>query len=134
MLQWFNQQRAEGEPVSGPMGAEQAKYYHNALGLEGEFKEPSGWLTRCKNRYSIRELEIQEEKLTAGNEAADTFAEEFKLLTTELYIMRTRPGSTGSVYLNERLRRRTKNKLQVGRDQNSGWQYWCAPTQRERIN
>lgn len=79
MLQWFNQKRAESVPISGPMCAEQAKYFHNALGLEGEFKASSGWLTRFKNRYGIRELTIQGEKLSADNEAADIFTKEFKL-------------------------------------------------------
>lgn len=62
------------------MCAEQAKYFLNAVGLEGEFKVSSGWLTWFKNRYGIYELAIQGEKVSADNEAVDMFTKEFKFL------------------------------------------------------
>lgn len=61
------------------MCAEQAKHFHIALGLEVDFKASSGWLTRFKTRYGIREIAIHGERLSADMEAAKTFAQEFKL-------------------------------------------------------
>jgi hypothetical protein len=46
--QWFNQKQAEGTPVAGPMCAQKAKSFHEALGLECEFNASTGWLTRFK--------------------------------------------------------------------------------------
>jgi hypothetical protein len=48
LLQWFNQKRAEGTSVSGPMCAQKAKLFHEALGLECEFNTSFGWFTRFK--------------------------------------------------------------------------------------
>jgi hypothetical protein len=36
LLQWFKQKQTEGTSVSGPMCAQKAKFFHEALGLEGE--------------------------------------------------------------------------------------------------
>jgi hypothetical protein len=36
-LQLFKQNKAEGALVSGPMCAKEAKIFHKAVGLEGEF-------------------------------------------------------------------------------------------------
>jgi hypothetical protein len=46
--QWFNQKWAERTPVSGPMCAQKAKFFREALGLEVEFSASMGWLTRFK--------------------------------------------------------------------------------------
>lgn len=54
LLQWFNQERAIGRYISGPMLAKQAKFFYKAFGLEGDFNASSGWLTRFKSRYGIR--------------------------------------------------------------------------------
>uniref|UniRef100_H3AHU5 HTH CENPB-type domain-containing protein n=1 Tax=Latimeria chalumnae TaxID=7897 RepID=H3AHU5_LATCH len=67
MLEWFHQQRAEGTPISGPICAKQAKFFFDALGMEGDFNASSGWFTRFKQRHGIREIAIQGEKLS-GNE------------------------------------------------------------------
>jgi hypothetical protein len=49
MLVWFNQRRSQGTPVSGLICAKQAKFFFEALGLEGNFDASSGWLTKVKS-------------------------------------------------------------------------------------
>lgn len=82
LLQWFNQERSVGTPINGVILGEKAKFFHDQLGLEGEFNASGGWLWRFKNRYGIREISIQGEKLSADNDAADEFQREFKEFIT----------------------------------------------------
>lgn len=77
LLEWFNNQRAQGNPVSGPICSEKAKFFFEALGLEGNFDASSGWLTRFKQRHGIRELDIRGEILSGDNSAAENFCKEF---------------------------------------------------------
>ncbi|XP_007520800.1 jerky protein homolog-like [Erinaceus europaeus] len=56
MLEWFNQQRARGRPVSGPLCARRAEFFFYALGMDGDFNPSAGWLTRFKQRHSICDL------------------------------------------------------------------------------
>lgn len=77
LLEWFNNQRAQGNPINGTICAEKAKYYFETLGLEGTFDASSGWLTRFKQRHGIRELEIRGEKLSSDNQGAEKFCKEF---------------------------------------------------------
>ncbi|XP_051856446.1 jerky protein homolog-like [Antechinus flavipes] len=81
MLEWFNQQRAEGTPVSGIICAKQAKAFFNALGMEGDFNASTGWLTRFKQRHGIRELNYQGEKSNGDQSAAADFREDFEEFT-----------------------------------------------------
>ncbi|XP_028933999.1 jerky protein homolog-like [Ornithorhynchus anatinus] len=81
MLEWFNQQRAEGTPVSGIICAKQAKAFFNALGMEGDFNASTGWLTRFKQRHGIRELNYQGEKSNGDRSAAADFREDFEEFT-----------------------------------------------------
>ncbi|KAK2498104.1 hypothetical protein MC885_021261, partial [Smutsia gigantea] len=37
MLEWFNQQRAKGNPISGPICAKRAEFFFYALGMDGDF-------------------------------------------------------------------------------------------------
>lgn len=78
LLEWFNNQRAIGNPVNGPICAAKAKDFFTSLGLEGEFDASSGWLTRFKKRHGIRELDIQGEILSGNKEAADEFCTTFQ--------------------------------------------------------
>lgn len=78
MLQWFQQKRAEGTQVSGPICAKQAQFFFTALGLEGDFNASSGWLTRFKQRHGIREIAVQGEKLSGDNKAASEFCKDFQ--------------------------------------------------------
>ncbi|XP_012584917.1 PREDICTED: jerky protein homolog-like [Condylura cristata] len=62
MLEWFNQQRARGNPVSGPLCAKRAEFFFYALGMDGDFNPSAGWLTRFKQRHSIREMSARGER------------------------------------------------------------------------
>ncbi|XP_020843961.2 tigger transposable element-derived protein 2 [Phascolarctos cinereus] len=70
MIEWFNQQRNEGIPVSGTICAKQAKFFFDALGMEGDFNASSGWLTRFKQRHGIPKVAGQGTKLSGGDETA----------------------------------------------------------------
>ncbi|XP_064421026.1 jerky protein homolog-like [Latimeria chalumnae] len=81
MLEWFHQQRAEGTPISGPICAKQAKFFFDALGMEGDFNASSGWFTRFKQRHGIREIAIQGEKLSGNETSANEFRSYFQEFT-----------------------------------------------------
>jgi hypothetical protein len=82
VLQWFNKKRAEGTPVSGPMCTQKAKFFHKALGLEGEFNAFVGWLTRFK-KYGIREIPVQGARLSANDAAVNKFHVKFQKFVQE---------------------------------------------------
>lgn len=77
LLEWFNKQRALGNPVNGPICAVKAKEVFTSLGLQGPFDASSGWLSRFKSRHGIRELDIQGEKLSSNEDAATEFTINF---------------------------------------------------------
>ncbi|UYV73990.1 JRKL, partial [Cordylochernes scorpioides] len=83
MLEWFNQQCASGKPINCLICANQAKFFYQKLGFEGEFSASSGWLTRWKQRYGIREISIQGESLNTDHNAAKEFQTNFKEFITQ---------------------------------------------------
>lgn len=64
MLKWFKEKLSEGIPINGPMCTHQAKFFHDALGLKGNFNASSGWLARFKQRHGIRDFTLREEHLS----------------------------------------------------------------------
>ncbi|XP_003341417.2 tigger transposable element-derived protein 2 [Monodelphis domestica] len=78
MIEWFNQQRNEGIPVSGTICAKQAKFFFDALGMEGDFNASSGWLTRFKQRHGIPKVAGQGTKLNGDETAASEFCCKFR--------------------------------------------------------
>uniref|UniRef100_A0A1B6KPK0 HTH CENPB-type domain-containing protein n=1 Tax=Graphocephala atropunctata TaxID=36148 RepID=A0A1B6KPK0_9HEMI len=78
LLEWFNNQRAIGNPVNDPILATKAKDFFTSLGLEAQFEASSGWLPRFKIRHGIRELDIQEEILSGKKDAAVEICVYFK--------------------------------------------------------
>ncbi|XP_005856792.1 PREDICTED: jerky protein homolog-like [Myotis brandtii] len=78
MLEWFNQQRAKGNPVSGPICAKRAEFFFYALGMDGDFNPSAGWLTRFKQRHSIREINIRNERLNGDEAAVEDFCHNFR--------------------------------------------------------
>lgn len=77
LIEWFHQERALGTAINGPIVAAQAKYFFDQLDLEGKFNASNGWLTRFKNRYGIREISVQGEKLSSDMDAAKKFVDDF---------------------------------------------------------
>lgn len=78
MLEWFNQQRAKGNPISGPICAKRAEFFFYALGMDGDFNPSAGWLTRFKQRHSIREINIRNERLNGDETAVEDFCNNFR--------------------------------------------------------
>jgi hypothetical protein len=64
--------------MSGLICAKQAKFFFEALRLEGNFDASSGWLMRFKRQHGICEISIQGEKLTGDLTAANEFCVEFQ--------------------------------------------------------
>ena len=47
---------AEGTTITGAVCPKQAKFFPEALELQGSFDASSGWLTRFKQCHGIREI------------------------------------------------------------------------------
>lgn len=62
-----------GNPVSGPIICKKAKMFANKTEGMMDFKASNGWLHNFKARYSIRELDLNKEKLSASKESPNEF-------------------------------------------------------------
>lgn len=71
----FIQTRRLNESISGPVICEKALEMNTKLGGPGDFKDSSGWIHRLKYCRGKRELQIQEELLSAESSGADIFKE-----------------------------------------------------------
>lgn len=83
MVMWFNQQRAAGIPISGAVCAAKAKHFFEELEIPGDFNASSGWLTRFKQRYGIRQITVQGEKLSSDKSASENFVLDFQNFVRE---------------------------------------------------
>ncbi|GBN00584.1 Jerky -like [Araneus ventricosus] len=79
LVLWFNQQRSAGIPVSGAVCAAKAKHFFEELKIPVDFNATSGWLTRFQQRYCIRQITVQGEKLSNDTSAAEDFVLEFRI-------------------------------------------------------
>ena len=78
---WFQQQRAKGAPVSGPLLQEKALQLFPSLYPdedESAFKASSGWLHKFCRRHGVRELSLQGEALSADTSAVEPFCQQLK--------------------------------------------------------
>lgn len=74
---WFTQKRSQGEPISGQLLQEKARYFNSHLGGPSTFTASNGWLLRFKTRHQIRQVSVQGEKLSADEPARVAFCEHF---------------------------------------------------------
>ena len=74
LLQWFQQMRAKGAPVNGPLLKEKAECFALSLGLQG-FEATNGWLHRWKERHSLVYKKLHGESADADHQAADKWRE-----------------------------------------------------------
>ncbi|XP_061430007.1 jerky protein homolog-like [Lethenteron reissneri] len=58
VYKWFRQHRAMGLPITSSMLIEQARHFHEHLGLTEPFAASAGWLRNFKRRYCIGELGV----------------------------------------------------------------------------
>ena len=68
---WFIQQRSIGTPISDPLLQEKVKHFSTQLNTQTadhKFKASTGWLEKFKTRHGIRNVSMQGEKLSAGDE------------------------------------------------------------------
>jgi hypothetical protein len=63
--------------VSGLICTKEAKFFFEALGMEGNFDASSGLLTKFK-WHGIRKISIQGQKLSGNVTAANKFCAEFE--------------------------------------------------------
>lgn len=83
LLLWFNQDRANGKPISGPIIKEKAFLLHKKMGGNEDFQASEGWLNRWKKRHGIHALSICGEKLSSDPEEASKFKTSFEKLVNE---------------------------------------------------
>lgn len=60
LLEWYNESRAQGFHVSGPMIAAKAQELHKELGYTDNFSASNGWLDRFKVRNGIKLCGLRE--------------------------------------------------------------------------
>ncbi|XP_028649015.2 jerky protein homolog-like [Erpetoichthys calabaricus] len=77
---WFTQARQKGIPITGPLIQEKALQLNKLMDSDVSFTASCGFLDRWKKRHGIRQLTITGEKLSADNEAAVEYLEEFKCI------------------------------------------------------
>uniref|UniRef100_UPI00398EA6BC jerky protein homolog n=1 Tax=Pristiophorus japonicus TaxID=55135 RepID=UPI00398EA6BC len=87
MMEWWRQRRSEKILLSGPMVMQQAKIFHAGLEIETPCEYSSGWLTKFKRHYGIRQLKVCGEKASAGHEATESYIDELvKLIADENFL------------------------------------------------
>uniref|UniRef100_A0A8C4SMY0 HTH CENPB-type domain-containing protein n=1 Tax=Erpetoichthys calabaricus TaxID=27687 RepID=A0A8C4SMY0_ERPCA len=77
---WFTQERQKGISITGPLIQEKALQLNKLMDGDVSFTASCGFLDRWKKRHGIRQLTITGEKLSADNEAAVEYLEEFKCI------------------------------------------------------
>ncbi|KFD67152.1 hypothetical protein M514_20588 [Trichuris suis] len=79
LITWLKVRVREGVEISGNMVKEQARIFHKELGLPYH----TGWLRRFKERHGLKLRAVCGEKLSADNEAAAAFVDEFTKLVSD---------------------------------------------------
>lgn len=77
---WFSEKRTLGEPISGLLLQEKARFFYKQLEENGKvpeeskgFKASNGWLRSFKDRHGLRTLQLKGEKASANNEDSLSF-------------------------------------------------------------
>ena len=83
MMRWFKLRESEGVELSGDLVKEQAKTFHEELGLQHQCDYTEGWLQRFKDRHGLKFRAVCGEKRSADKDAAEQFVDEFAKLVTD---------------------------------------------------
>ncbi|XP_063233630.1 jerky protein homolog-like [Bacillus rossius redtenbacheri] len=74
ILQWFQQQRINNIPLSGPLIKMKAEFYATELGIP-DFKASEGWLSKWKQRHNINYGQINGEARDVDRNTTDGWLE-----------------------------------------------------------
>lgn len=74
ILQWFQQQRINHIPLSGPLIKTKAEFYATELGIT-DFKASEGWLSKWKQRHNINYGQINGEARDVDRTITDSWLE-----------------------------------------------------------
>jgi phage anti-repressor protein len=80
LLEWYNESRAQGGYISGPMIAVKAQELHKELGYTDSFTASNGWLDRFKVRNGIKLCGLREVKTESDVNAVAPFRTELDSL------------------------------------------------------
>lgn len=80
LLEWYNESRAQGGYVSGPMISVKAQELHKELGYTDTFTASNGWLDRFKVRNGIKLCGLREVKTESDVNAVAPFKTELESL------------------------------------------------------
>lgn len=80
LLEWYNECRAQGGYVSGPMIAVKAQELHKELGYTDNFTASNGWLDRFKVRNGIKLCGLREVRTESDVNAVAPFKAELESL------------------------------------------------------
>ena len=70
LITWFNLCTNEGVEISGDLLKEQAKVFHEELGLQHECDHSEGWLYRFKSRHGLQFRAVCGEKRSSDTDGA----------------------------------------------------------------
>lgn len=80
LLDWYNESRAQGGYISGPMISARAQELHKELGYTDSFTASNGWLDRFKIRNGIKLCGLREVKTESDVNAVAPFKVELESL------------------------------------------------------
>nr|XP_012141791.1 PREDICTED: jerky protein homolog-like [Megachile rotundata] len=75
---WFDRTIKSGITLTGPLVMAKALELHKDMGIETKFVASTGWLSRWKNKYSIRQYAACDEKRSTDPPETKFFKEEFE--------------------------------------------------------
>ena len=76
LFRWFEQARAKGAPVNGPLLKEKAVSLAAALGVP-DFEATNGWLYRWKERHNLSYKKLHGESADADLESAEKWCSDY---------------------------------------------------------
>lgn len=86
LITWFNLRVSEGVEISGDLLKEQAKVFHEELGLQHKCEYSEGWLHRFKSRHGLQFRAVCGEKRSADKDAASAYVHEFAKLVSDEHL------------------------------------------------
>ncbi|XP_042206656.1 tigger transposable element-derived protein 2-like [Homarus americanus] len=86
LITWFKLRVNEGVEISGDLLKEQAKVFHEELGLQNKCDYKEGWPQRFKSRHGLQFRAVCGEKRSADKDAASAYVDEFAKLVSDEHL------------------------------------------------